>query len=613
MPHVPPVSLLRSRLRVGAYDGLTLVPAPPPPKPVVSILTPFTAVDRSASSVVTQAVRLTRTSPTEAVCQVNWAITAFGSSPVTGSYFVGGVLPSGTATFNPGETFVDVNIQFSSGTKPSVDLSGVFTISATADCTVSPASYDFQFRILQAASIPGDWSWAEPTWIPVVPYASAPGKVQLTVAGDLNQLATMSAGQSFVFNGTINGGGNTYTVSGTGTAANPIRLIPNGAIGNATLTNCRLVFSNVSYVLMSGLNLEGVIVEIEGTNNMVQFERNELCNYVAEGGTKGAFILKMSASKYIRWYGNEFLSKAGKPFNRTGISSNVISPATSTNYYKYIWIERNLFQDFTLGGDGKRHFSWFIGQANPDANKNVYLTIKDNLVKDSMEPATWEIKLCGNARILGNTFERSSSAPPAFQCKLRFGSIKVRTGTKPTGALVSAHGALVAGNLFVTPDGTSITAGRFLVKDFGHKFINNWGVKLGPTAQPNLSSPLNEATIGLGFGNLDSTWWPEIEPDIPELNGRMFGNSGYCEVGGNRMGVEVGSQENALKTGETMQPSRNNIVAPTTVVRGDRNASVTLYPDGKQVGTNQTMVISGADYNSIPVRILPSSCGRSAP
>jgi hypothetical protein len=598
-----PVTLLGARLRAGVYTLGTYIQ--PPLLPRVSILDDFEEVNRSVSLFVTVKIRLVRTPPLTNQCSVQWSVIGTDPTPITAGYFSPPGLPFGLGIFEAGSQYLDITLMFSPGPLPPTDLFGIFQIFGASGCTIQGTQASFQFRLLEIPPYTTPWTWDEPVWIPRVSYAAAPNKVQLTTTGDLATLNGTEAGNSYVINGTINGAGATFTIGGVGTAANPIRIIPAAAGG--TLQNCILKLSGAQFVQIAGLDLQNVQIQFRGSGQMLQVEGIRCVNYTRTGVGPAIHFDGQCKVRYFRIYGNEFIG-----FSIKAIDTGVINPHTTTNHFKYIWFERNLFQGFTAG-TGTRNFAIFAGEANQDADKNVFLTIKDNLVKDFQEQSPMEIKLGGNARIIGNTFERFDTALRPYAVKLRFGSIKTNIGTKPTGTIDTAVGALIEGNMFVTPDDSTITGDSFKIKDAGHRIVHNWGVKLAANAQPVLGSPLNGARVALSFGNMDMTWWPDNAADFPQLKGRFFINTGLNAVAGNRMTVEVGSEENPLKPGETLWPATTNTVSAASPLRIDRNAAVTIFPEPRQVDTITNVAVLGVDYNQVPVRILTTTCGRNAP
>jgi hypothetical protein len=608
-----PVTLLGARLRAGVYTLGTYIQ--PPPLPRVSVLEPFAEVTRSVSFVTTAVVRLVRTPPFADQCSVQWNVIGTGPTPITGGYFFPIGLPFGLGTFQPGNQYLDITLSFSSGPLPPSDLFGIFQVFGASGCTILASRSSFQFRLLEVPPFASPWVWDEPAWIPVVSYASAPNKLEITSAAGLAALATATAGNTYVINGDIDGAGANYIITAAGTQANPVRIMANGSVGNATIRNCTLTIDSSNYLLVHGINFNNVTIYLNGAGSFIQLQANEFTN-VLTNADDGAVRIDRCTYRYIRVYGNEFGNLHGVPYNAGGVTTNVIIPKKyNTNHWKYLWIERNLFKNFSPQRPRHRNQSVFIGEANPDSDKNTFTTFKDNLILDSADAAVWEMKLAGNMRILGNTVERGSTAVPAVVAKIRFGSIKERDGPYDTGVLVRAVGALIEGNLLVTPAGSDFSCGGFRIKDAGHRIIHNWGVRLAPGEQPNLNSPLNGSTIGLGFGNMDLTWWPETVVDIEreDRTGRYYINTGYNTVAGNRMTVEVGSEENPLHEGEPLWPATTNTVSAATPLRTDRNAAVTLYPEPRQLDTTTEAVVLDVDYNRVPVRILASTCGRNAP
>ncbi|WP_395708025.1 Calx-beta domain-containing protein [Reyranella sp.] len=78
---------------------------------------------------------LSRTGDISGTHVVNWAVTGSGAAPTNGTDFVGGVLPSGSVTFAPGETSRTLTVNIQGDLVVEADETFTVTISAPAQST----------------------------------------------------------------------------------------------------------------------------------------------------------------------------------------------------------------------------------------------------------------------------------------------------------------------------------------------------------------------------------------------------------------------------------------------------------------------------------------------
>lgn len=83
---------------------------------------------------------VTRAGKTDSIQSVNWAVTPFGSAPANAADFASGTLPSGTVTFNAGESSKTIAVTVASDTMAEPDESFAVTLSNPSQGTIATGS-----------------------------------------------------------------------------------------------------------------------------------------------------------------------------------------------------------------------------------------------------------------------------------------------------------------------------------------------------------------------------------------------------------------------------------------------------------------------------------------
>lgn len=82
---------------------------------------------------------VTRTGTTSATATVDWAVTGSGLSPAAGADFIGGALPSGTVTLNPGETVKTFSVKIRRDSTNELNEAFKVTLSNAVGANITTA------------------------------------------------------------------------------------------------------------------------------------------------------------------------------------------------------------------------------------------------------------------------------------------------------------------------------------------------------------------------------------------------------------------------------------------------------------------------------------------
>lgn len=416
-----PFVLLKSRLMAGTWGvGSTAVG---PETPLLNITTAFSALARQPGNTVVATVKVSRTVNTETSCSVPWSVIGFGPNPVTSTYFVGGVLPSGTLSFGAGEAIKVITFSLSQGDRPSIELVGTFKLGTPTGAVLGP-NKTFNFSLVAPLAFPTRVDPAEPGWINIPSYALSPSKVTFSTVDTMTDAVdNAAAGQTLVLTNSLDGGGATFTLDTNGTTGSPIFLRGNSdkKASFPELSNCTLLLDGTRWVICK-LRLRNVRIVMRNSS-YIQFQQNRFSGYSSEAITFNGDY----SARYTLIDGNDFVA----PFSSRAIFGSTITAPTN---YKYIWIRRNLFKDFTDQG------AIGFGPKDADAVYDCHIHIAKNLFKDYVGTNKLIDDGVAGIAIFDNTFERFTSTSDQ--------DIRIRQGcTKPD----QYTGNIIDGNLWVTP------------------------------------------------------------------------------------------------------------------------------------------------------------------
>lgn len=95
-------------------------------------------------------------------CSVKWRIVGEGADQITGALFAGGVLPSGTALFEAGQTSVPQAFELLAGTRPPQRLFGMILLETPIACKIDPEAQARSISVRPRAIVPvGVWDLVE--------------------------------------------------------------------------------------------------------------------------------------------------------------------------------------------------------------------------------------------------------------------------------------------------------------------------------------------------------------------------------------------------------------------------------------------------------------------
>ncbi|QOV22627.1 beta strand repeat-containing protein, partial [Anabaenopsis elenkinii] len=83
---------------------------------------------------------VTRTGDTNVTSTVNWAVTGTGENPASADDFAGGVFPSGTVTFAPGQRSQVITVNVQGDTRPEPNETFRVTLSGATNATITTAT-----------------------------------------------------------------------------------------------------------------------------------------------------------------------------------------------------------------------------------------------------------------------------------------------------------------------------------------------------------------------------------------------------------------------------------------------------------------------------------------
>lgn len=98
-------------------------------------------------------------------CQVQWRLEGTGTDPIPASRFPGGVLPSGLASFGPGEATSPQQFELLAGERPTTRLTGRIALRLPVDCRIDPAAAlrAIEMAFDEVEPPPGGWTYTQAT------------------------------------------------------------------------------------------------------------------------------------------------------------------------------------------------------------------------------------------------------------------------------------------------------------------------------------------------------------------------------------------------------------------------------------------------------------------
>lgn len=489
-------------------------------------------------------------------CSVPWALEGTGAEPITGSWFQGGVLPSGIASFAAGQELSPQTINLLAGTRPPDRRDGRLILRAPTGCRIDP------FADQHSVFIPSDGTTPPPPpppppgglWEPI-PLASLPDSQRTDVSSGGTH--TGSPGQNFVLTSPLTGA--VITLRGNGSKDREIVFRGNhdasDAAGLRVLQNCTVNLEG-DYCCLSGFVLRNTRVFIKGAN--CRIARCEFTDWspttrqtslieISEIGGSGASVHK-----------NDFTSRVA-PFRGT-VCWDLRAPNCT-----FAW---NCFDTCTLGAFSDHTYLFFLGESHTTSTIQLRWIFRNNLLVDCNLSDIFEAKV-SDITVQDNTVENCQAS-----------GFRTRHGERH-----AYHR-----NLFIRASNT----GLITIRSGPHELTENQSWTQG-------GSP-GGGKIWLFAGTLPWPYdqWIKLRKPGGGTNWMAAGN---CTVVGNLMGIDVG---HASSSNDSYAATDCN-VGPTS--GPSRNGSITLM---RQTGTKRNAV-SGYDIDRDLPWLKRSDTGLRAP
>lgn len=330
-------------------------------------------------------------------CSVPWALEGTGAEPINGSWFEGGVLPSGLASFAAGAELSPQVLNLRSGDRPLTRKNGRLVLRNPVDCRIDPNADQHSISIPPGETEPPPPPPPSGDLYEPIPLGSLPTSRRTNVSSAGTR--TGQPGENFVLTQNITGG--ILDLRGSGRKDEEIVFRgdsdSSSGAGLRVLKNVTISLSG-SYCVLARVALDNCVLHIEGSNCVVC--RSEL----------GNFVRNQASDAILRGTGRPFSFHKNDVTTRLGpIAANFHYKAETPNYT----FARNLFEGIRMGnyttGQGRSTFIWYPGSSEDTSNINMQLNIYENLIYDCPIHDIIEAKV-SNINVHDNTIELCDSA-----------------------------------------------------------------------------------------------------------------------------------------------------------------------------------------------------------